>query len=390
MNSSSRSLLAFNRATLLQAVRTRTGVTRAELVAATGLSRSTVAKVVRELIEQGVVVEGDRTGSGDRGRPAAGLRLTRQTGLIAGLDYGHSHLRAAVATADEAILREAMVTLATDDSPELALRRGAELLVELLEDAGASMGDLQAVGMGLPAPVDSHLGRVSANGVLPSWVDTHPGQTLGDLLGVRVFVDNDANLGARAEHRHGGHDASNLVYVKAASGIGAGLVLSGEVYQSTRGIAGELGHVRVAVGGEICRCGGRGCLETVASAPRILADLQHLHPGLDDVAQLVDLVRSGDPAAARSVSDAGHAIGRVLADMCSVLAPDCVVLGGQLSETGTVLLEAVRQEIEEHAQPAITRDLDIRLSTLQARAEITGALALAADSVALTEDVSWT
>jgi predicted NBD/HSP70 family sugar kinase len=375
------SLHAFNRDAVLRVVRSRPGVTRTELTAITGLSRSTVAKIIRDLIANGVVAEEPRLDSAGRGRPATALRLTPRAGLVGGLDFGHSHVRAAVATAGEHVLCERTVALPTDDSPAVALRRGADLLEELAHEAGATVRDLLAVGVGLPAPIDSRVGRVSANGVLPGWVDVQPAAALQEMIGVAVHVDNDANLGARAEHRAGGQPSANLIYVKAASGIGAGLILRGEVYQATRGVAGELGHVRVPGAGELCRCGSRGCLETIASAPRILDELRFLHPDLDTFADLVALVRGDDPAATRAVADAGRLIGRVLADLCNVLAPDCVILGGQLSETGPVLLDAVRREIDHHAQPAVTRDLDIRISSLQDRAEITGAVLLAVDSI---------
>jgi len=362
---------------VLSALRAHPSPTRSWVIDETGLSRSTVAGLIRELIDEGTLAEERAADEPGPGRPAQVLRFTNRAGLVAGLDYGHSHVRVALASTSGVIAAETSVQLDTNASAEAALRTGAGLVDQLLDEAGRRHRDLLQVGVGLPSPVDARLGRVSANNILPSWVDTDPADALNRLLDTPVVVDNDANLGARAELRAAEGAPVNLIYVKASTGIGAGLALDGRIYRSSRGIAGELGHVQVDGAIEVCRCGSRGCLETVASLPRIIRDLRAVHPHLHDVDDLVVLVQAGDPAACRVVSDAGRLIGRTLADVCNVLAPDQVVIGGELSTTGRVFLDAIREQVERHTQPMVTTGLQVRPSTYDGRTEIVGAVDLA-------------
>jgi predicted NBD/HSP70 family sugar kinase len=191
---------------------------------------------------------------------------------------------------------------------------------------------------------------------------------------VHVEIDNDANLGALGEVLFGAaRGLRNVVYVKVSSGIGAGLVLAGRLYRGSAGKAGELGHVQARPHGAVCRCGNRGCLETVASTPALVDLLRRSHgPGFA-FGDLLGLLAAGDPGATRVVEDAGHAIGRVLGDLCDLLDPEAIVVGGELAASGEPFLEAMRAEIGDRLLP---RAVDVRPGLLGERAEVLGALAL--------------
>lgn len=164
-------------------------------------------------------------------------------------------------------------------------------------------------------------------------------------------------------------------------GIGAGLVLGGRLYRGSTGRPGELGHVPIDAAGPLCRCGNRGCLETVASVTQVLAMMQPPHDRPMTMARLVDLVATCDAGANRVLGDAGRVIGRVLADMVNNLNPGMVVLGGELSLAGGPLLAGVRESIDRYTQPGIARDLRIEVGAFGADAQLLGAAALAlADS----------
>jgi predicted NBD/HSP70 family sugar kinase len=136
-----------------------------------------------------------------------------------------------------------------------------------------------------------------------------------------------------------------------SAGIGAGLVLGGSLYHGASGIAGELGHVQARPDGVVCRCGSRGCLETVASTGALLSLLGATHGADLTLGEMLELVSDGDLAAKRVVNDAGRAVGRALADLCNYLNPAAVIVGGDLSPAGNALLDGVREEIDRHALP---------------------------------------
>jgi predicted NBD/HSP70 family sugar kinase len=190
-------------------------------------------------------------------------------------------------------------------------------------------------------------------------------------------VDNDANLGALAEASFGaGRGLENIIYVMLGSGIGAGLVLDGRVHRGAAGLAGELGHVQVRADGAVCRCGNRGCLETVASPVAVAALLERSTGTRVSLARVLELVAAGDRGARRAVADAGEAIGRALSMLVNVLNPEVVVVGGDLAPAGPVLLDAMRAAIERHGVAPAAGAVRVTAGTLGDRAEVLGAAGL--------------
>jgi predicted NBD/HSP70 family sugar kinase len=154
-------------------------------------------------------------------------------------------------------------------------------------------------------------------------------------------------------------------------------MLGGRIHHGVTGRAGEIGHVPVDPSGPICRCGNRGCLETAASVGQVLLAMQPRHGEELSLADVIELVKQSDPGAVRVISDAGAAIGRVLADVVNNLNPEMLVLGGELAAAGEPFRSAVLQSVERYAQPGIARELRIELGALAGRSELIGAAALA-------------
>jgi predicted NBD/HSP70 family sugar kinase len=173
-----------------------------------------------------------------------------------------------------------------------------------------------------------------------------------------------------------GRNARSAAYIQMSSGIGAGLIVDGRPYHGHRGTAGEIGHVLVDEQGLICRCGNRGCLETLASGPAMLALLRSSHGELT-VERMIEMAREGDPGGRRVIADAGRAVGQVVASLCNLFNPEMVVVGGDLSAAGELLLDPLRESIERYALPAATEKLDVVAGELGERANLLGALALA-------------
>ena len=369
-----------NRARLLAAVDGAHGSTRAELGARTGLARSTVTDLVADLLATGRLVEAGAgaASTGRVGRPSHRLRLAPRRALTVGIDLGHSHLRTGLVDSEGRVTAVREVALDVDSSPADALAAARAMGADLLGGAGADRGLVEGAVIGLPAPVDVDRGTVGPGNVLPQWVERRPAVELQDVLGLPVLVENDANLGVLGEMAFGAAvGCTDVVYVKAATGIGAGIVLGGRLHRGVSGRAGEIGHVPVDLTGAVCRCGNRGCLETVAATTQVLGVLQPAHDTALTMADVARLCDAADPGASRVVRDAGRTIGRVLADMVNSLNPGAVVLGGELAAAGAPLLAGLEESLERFAQPGILRDVTVRLGALGVDAQLVGAGALA-------------
>ncbi len=375
-----RSLRELNRGLVVDALRRNGAASRAELARATGLSRATISTLTAELMKDGLVVEreGDRDAESHRaGRPPVLLALDPRAGTVLGIDFGHSHVRVAVADLSSRVLAEHRDELDVDRSAAAALDRAAEMATAVLEEAGVPADGVFGCGVGIPGPIDQRTGTVGSGPILPGWTGLPAAKELADRLGFEVDVDNDATLGALGESAHGAaRGVEDVIYLKLATGIGAGLLLGGRLHRGATGIAGEIGHILYDPQGKLCRCGSRGCLETAAGAPAIAALLAEAYGGELTTTDVVRLATEGDVGAERLVRDAGRAVGRVLADIVNVLNPELVVLGGELAAVGEPLREGVVESLRRYALPAATAAVRVELGVLGDRAEVLGALAL--------------
>jgi predicted NBD/HSP70 family sugar kinase len=373
------SLREANQERVMHALRVRGVASRAELARVTDLSRSTVSIIVSDLLDAGLAGERDGQPDGEThtGRPPVMVSLNPSAGVALGLDFGHRHLRVAVSDLSHAVLAEAWCELDVDHSSEQGLDRAAEFVDRVLNEAGANRDQVIGTGMGLPAPIDRASGSVQESSILPGWVGVDAAGEASNRLGLPVEVENDANLGALAEYTWGAaRGRSEVVYMKVSSGIGAGLISEGRLQRGVSGTAGEVGHMVLAEAGPVCRCGNRGCLETLASS-RAVADLlaTSRHEPVS-TQQLLELSAAGDTAAQRLIADAGRAIGVAVASLCNILNPQCVIVGGDLAAAGEVLLAPIRDVVRRMAVPSAVADLEVVAGVLGERAEMLGALAL--------------
>lgn len=367
-------LRAANRSLVVDTVKQFGGLTQVELVEATGLSAATVSIIVRELLANGVVDIATTTRSGRR---AQLVTLARRVGLAVGVQIGHRHLRVALGDFSHEIIAEQHLPLPHDHRVDTSLDRVALLVTDMLERVGSDLTDVVAIGLGVPAPVDEGTGMISVRGIMRGWDEVHIGQVLGKRLGVPVHVDNDANLGALAESTLGAsRDHLDSVFVRASYGVGAGIVLNRRVHRGFAGTAGEIGHVQVDPAGAVCRCGNRGCLDTVVGAQALIEPLRGSHGSLtlrDVIARAV----AGDRGCAQVIADAGAAIGAVVAGLGVAVNPQRVVIGGELAETGELLLGPLRDAVLRRVLPNQIAPLEVVPAAFGQKAEVIGALALA-------------
>ncbi len=374
-------LRELNRLRVIDALRQRGTASRSEIARHTGLSRTTVTTLVSDLQSRGLVVEqpfGEAQGNETlgRGRPPTLLRLDPSVGAVVGIHFDHRHLRVAVADLSSTVLAERWEGLDVDHAATTALDAAADLVEVVLEEAGIERSRVVGAGVALSGPVDRD-GTVGSTVILPGWEGLNAIDELTRRLDLQVCVDNDANLGALAEVSFGaGRGMSDVIYVMVASGVGAGIVLDGRLHRGVTGLAGEIGHVRVRAEGAVCRCGNRGCLETVASTDAMLSLLRPADGGGASMGTLIEMLVAGDIGAQRVVNDAGREIGRVVAGLCNVLSPSGVIVGGDLGIVADSLLNGIREALDRYALPPVRAALELRAGVLGERAEMLGALAL--------------
>lgn len=359
---------------VVRAVRMAGSLTQAEIARSTGLSAATVSNIVRELREGGTV-EVTPTSAGAAG-PAAS-RSAATAGIVIGVDFGHTHLRVAVGNLAHQVLAEESEPLDVDASSAYGFGRAEELVERLIEATGIGRQKVIGVGLGVPGPIDVVSGTLGSTSILPGWTGINPSEEMAGRLGVPVYVDNDANLGALGELVWGsGRGVKDLAYIKVASGVGAGLVIDGQIYRGPGGTAGEIGHITLDESGPVCRCGNRGCMETFTAARYVLPLLRSSHGRDLTMERVVQLAREGDPGCRRVIADVGRHIGSGVANLCNLLNPSRVVLGGDLAEAGELVLAPIRESVSRYAIPSAARQLSVLPGALGGRAEVLGALAL--------------
>ncbi|HOW01991.1 MAG TPA: ROK family transcriptional regulator [Rhodoglobus sp.] len=359
-------------------------LTQVELAGSTGLSPATVSNIVKELAASGVLNTAVTSRSGRR---ATEVTLARQLGLVAGLHFSSRHLRVAISDVGRTIVVENHVPLALDHRHDRELDRAALLLSDMLESVNASFDDLLAVGMAVPVPIDSRNGMVATPGLLRGWENVPIAESLRTRIEVPVFVDNEANLGGLAEVRFGAARGADVAaYIEVGHSISAGLLIDGALFRGVTGKAGQIGHVTIDENGPICRCGGRGCLDTLASGPALL-ELFRDDPGMQRMSDLLVMAEAGDASARRVIADAGRHIGTAAASLCNLFDPQLLVLGGELSQAGETLLAPLRHALERSALAGRDGVPEVVQGELGDRAELLGCLALAIENVGVGTDV---
>jgi predicted NBD/HSP70 family sugar kinase len=344
--------------------------TRAELIDLSGLARSTVTGRIEALLASGLVVpSGEAASTG--GRPPARFRFNPTARLILAADVGATHLSVALTDLTGEILDRSTTPLNIAEGPEVVLSEVARLGRVLLRAARRSVLDLAGTGVGLPGPVEHSTGRPNHPPIMPGW-DSYDvvGRLSGELAGP-VLVDNDVNIMALGEHATEYADVEHLLFVKVATGIGAGVISGGRLHRGAQGAAGDIGHIQAPGHAELCRCGNSGCLEAVASAAAIATRL-----GVAGSRDVVDLVRAGNTAATTAVRQAGRDIGTVLAAAVSLLNPSVIVVGGSLAQAGDNLLAGIREAIYARSLPLATTDLRVVTASSGQDAALRGAATL--------------
>lgn len=361
--------------------------TRAELAAMTGLARSTIVARVDALMDTGFVTAvGEAASSG--GRPPSRFAFNPAARVVLAVDFGARHGVIAITDLAGSILARVRAEISIDSGPQVVLDLVVEKGRELLDSLGRTEHELAGIGIGVPGPVEHTSGRPANPPIMPGWHDFDVPAYVQRSFDVPVLVDNDVNIMALGEQRTHWPTHDNLLFIKAATGIGAGIISNGQLQRGAQGTAGDLGHVQVARGSEVvCRCGNIGCLEALAGAPAIAATLAAQEISAPTSEGLIALAERGNPEVIAALRQAGRDLGEVLATCVSLLNPSVIVLGGSTASAGDHLLAGVREVVYNRSLPLATAHLSIAHAKSADEAGIVGASmmvtqeALSADAI---------
>jgi predicted NBD/HSP70 family sugar kinase len=363
-------------------IRERGETTRADIAAATGLSRTAVAARIAALAAAGLVLEGEQVPS-TGGRPATPVSFNADAGVVLSVAVGISRTRLAVCDLAGTVLRlsdiDQEVALGPDDlMPDVAKR--LDVLLEEYPDV-----EVFGIGLSLPGPVDRERGCSRDSPILRGWDGVALRPYFDDVIrlgNVPVILDNDANAIALAERGGELEGHSDLLVLKASSGLGAGIIAGGALQRGVSGAAGEFGHNKIAVAaGRACRCGDTGCLETVAGGWAIVHELQQQGYAVRHLRDVVELANGGDPETRRMIRDSGRYVGEGISPAVNLLNPKVLVITGDMAGAYDIFVAGLREALYGNATAMATRELEVVASVHRGAAAPVGGAVMALDEV---------
>ena len=378
-------LRRWNRLLVLNCIREQRGISRAEVAGLVGLSRPAVSNIVDGLMQDGLLLEAASPlpSQGQRGRTIP-LHFNAQAGTIIGVDMGRNHLTVVISDLAAEILAQVSRPFAMSRGPEICLMELDASVRDLVQAQGVDWETIIGIGVGMPGPLDATLSFPVAPPGMPEWDGMPLRERLRESLGVPVYLDNNANMGALGENRYGcARQVANLLYLKLDSGIGCGFIIDKHLYRGGNGSAGEIGHIPIALDGVRCICGNRGCLETVASIEAIITAAQQGASHFDTFEEVIDAAQKGNMACLAALAQAGQAIGIALATVVNTFNPTMIVLDGKTMTANELLLTPTRLGIAAHSLAAPWAHAQVVRGTLASQAVSLGAVATVLDSVFL-------
>lgn len=374
---------------ILGPLRTGRAASRAALAKVTGLSPSTVASRVDDLIEQGHVIE---TGHGQSrgGRRPRQLEIRGDAGLVGCVDLGVDRASYGLVDFAGVLIAERHLPLDIAEGPEAVLSAAVAELLDMVAHADLAPHTLlRGISVGVPGPVSSATSRVIAPSRMPGWNGVSVAEVVQREIQLPVIVNNDANLMAAGEliDIAGDTPFANQVFVKAGSGIGCGIISGGELYTGSHGWAGDISHVSVPGAGAVpCSCGRTGCLDAMASGNALVREMQLAGHDVQTVEAMIALARDAHPLATGLLRNAGVMTGGVLATIVNFFNPDRIVLGGVLADS-SVFVAGVRSTLFADCLPMATEQLRVDVTGQQSTGGLRGAARVFLDQVFSTEGV---
>lgn len=388
-----------NKSLVLNYIRKKVQISRADISKRTGLNRSTVSALVDELISDGLIVE-EGIGTSKGGRKPVILAINKEAGNIIGVDLGVNYILVVLVNLLGEIIREKRININPRDSVEKNVEALLNLIQEVSNCAPKTLKGLLGIGIGVPGIVNYEKGLVLMAPNL-RWMNVGLKDIVEQRFKVPVFIDNEANAGAIGEKWFGlGKKATNFVYVSAGIGVGTGIIINDELYRGSSGLAGEMGHMTIDMNGKACSCENLGCWEEYASEKALFRYLKDQSASFEKkskinlnrieqmtVFDVVDAAKSGDPLAVSAFRWVGRHLGVGVAGIINTFNPDLVIIGNTISMAGDIVLEEVKNEVKQRSFITRYSEVSIALSRLNMHACAMGAVSLVMSKVFATPEV---
>ncbi|MBP1964774.1 ROK family transcriptional regulator [Paenibacillus aceris] len=363
-----------NKSIVLHHIRTDSPISRARIAEITGLTKATVSSLVNELIESNLV---DEIGAGESsgGRKPMMLLFNGTAGYAIGVDLGVHDILAVLTDLTGKVISEKRV-LHDNASVEAVIQLLKKTIRELIDSAPESVYGIIGIGIGVPGICDEDGNLLFAPNL--GWENVPLQKYIEDTFNIPVVIDNEANAGAVGEKQFGaGKDTANLVYISIGIGIGAGIIIKGELYRGATGFSGEIGHISIQHDGPKCRCGSLGCWELYASEHALL---EQARQELGEPAQLDTLLikaEAGDKTVIALFERLGYYLGVGVVNIINGYNPEFIILGGRLAGAEKWLMKPLLNLLEKRSLPHPRKLLNVEFSQLSDRSTVLGAASFA-------------
>ncbi|WP_284614991.1 ROK family transcriptional regulator [Aquabacterium humicola] len=372
-------LKGINRMALVRHLCANPGRSRADLAVEVQLTKSTVSMLVRELIDEGWLIEREVVATGELGRRPTPLYVDPSRLVLVGAEVGIEGVRVVVTALTGEVLAQARSGYGSARGAKSCIAVLAGAMLRACKQLDAQTQRVIGIGVGLPGGVDEATGFLHFAPNL-QWRDVPVGELLGEklagsaLAGVPLFLQNEADVAAIGEMEFNpGEAVDPLLFVSVSQGVGAGVIVGDRLLVGRRGFAGEVGHIVLQVGGPECSCGRRGCAEALIGARAMLPNATD-----DDLlAEVQRRLAAGDAETGRAVKKAGSYLGVLLQNLASAYDPGCIVLGGAAIELGEAFLQPALRTLNDYAEAASLSPPPVRTSRFGVDAVAVGAAALA-------------
>lgn len=384
----------YNQAVVLDQIQLADGISRVEIAQLTGLTPQTVSGIVRRLLDEGIVREDGASRISSGGKPRTLLRLNADAGNAVGLHFDPVELTCTVVDllGRPLVVKRQPTPLGAE--PSQVVKTMAELIADVLAEAGVPRGKVLGLGLATPGPIDQERGMVVAPPQLAHWTRVPVQHMLSDATDLPVTLDNDATAAAVGERWSGaGKGVANFAYLFFGTGVGGGLVLNHQVYRGGSFNAGEFGHTSVLPDGPECYCGNRGCLERLVNPSAIVAEVHRRlaagpgdgmlsdafeqDPASVDHRAILLAAAAGDPVAAAVIDEAAEHVASLAVSIVNFIDVDLIVLGGHgIQHVESRFVDAVASALATRPLSRAIRVVQVEASPLGTDAAVVGGAAL--------------
>ncbi|NPV81571.1 MAG: ROK family transcriptional regulator [Firmicutes bacterium] len=371
-----------NRATVLQILHSKGRISRRELASLTGLTPSTITYITKDLLEKDLIVE---TGAlvGRKGRRAIALEINPNSRFVIGVRLARGYITCGLFNLNARLLQSERVEISSLRQAGEVLTAVKDTIRKTLQNSGVA-DKVKAIGIAAPGPLSIREGKVAFISNFPGWRDIPLKEIIQSEFHIETIVEHDAHAAALAEKWFGAaQEVENLIYVANGRGVGAGIILNGQVYHGSSGMAGEIGHTSIDFNGPRCECGNYGCLEIYCSGSAVLRKAKKMiEEGMEEtilskvdpltLQAILEAAKHEDKLAVALVKEAATYMAYGVVNLINTFHPDMVILGDEMAEAGEIWVDTVKEVALTRLLPEVANRVEIIGSSLKGDSFLTG------------------